>query len=80
MTIEQVLEDCAYDTELKTTEKVTKQVTEQVTKQVTNDITREFVFRMIDRKYSDEEICDLAKISEDQLTAYKAEYDKLKSE
>ena len=76
MTIEQVLEDCAYDTELKTTERVTKQVTEQVT----NDITREFVFRMIDRKYSDEEICDLAKISEDQLTAYKAEYDKLKSE
>ena len=68
MTLEQVLKDCEYDTKLKTTE------------QVTNDVTREFVFRMIDRKYSDEEICELAKISEDQLTAYKTEYDKMKSE
>jgi len=72
MTIEQLLEDCAYDTELKTTEKVTKKVT--------NDVTRKFVFRMLDRNLSDEEICELADISMDQVAAYKEEYDKQKSE
>jgi len=72
MTIEQVLEDCAYDTELKTTEKVTKKVT--------NDVTRKFVFRMLDRNLSDEEICELADIPMDQFAAYKEEYDKQKSE
>jgi len=68
MTIEQLLKDCAYDTELKTTEKVT------------NDVTRKFVFRMLDRNLSDEEICELADISMDQVAAYKEEYDKQKSE
>jgi hypothetical protein len=60
MTIEQLLKDCAYDTELKNTKK--------------------YVFNMLEQNLSDELICKIAEISEVQLTTFKEEYDKQKSE
>ena len=64
MTLEQVLKDCEYDTDLKSTAKVTKK----------------HVFNMLKQNLSNELICKIAEISEDQLAAYKAEYDNQKSE
>ena len=76
MTIEQLLEDCAYDTELKTTEKVTKKVTEDVT----IEMNRKYIFGMLEQSLSSDMICKIANITEDQFAAYKEEYDKQKSE
>ena len=58
MTVEQLLEDCAYDTGLK--------------------YTKKHVFNMLEQNLSDELICKIAEISEDQLASYKAEYAKFK--
>ena len=68
MTIEQLLKDCAYDTELKTTEKVTA------------EMNRKFIFGMLEQSLPSDTICKIANITEDQFVAYKEEYDKQKSE
>ena len=58
MTFEQLLIDCAYDTELKTTE----------------ENRRNTIFRMFDLGYSENQIRELYELSEEQYRQYRAEY------